>query len=83
MIGSNYYDHTVHYFDLRTGEESDITVGLFMDRLFDDLMFRMTKNPLVVVESLAEVGMTSVDKNYIANARAIRAFLRKIVDGKK
>lgn len=54
-----------------------------MDRLFDDLILRITKNPLVAAGAMTEVALTSVDTHYIANARAIRAFLRKIVEGKK
>ena len=54
-----------------------------MDRLFDDLIFRLTKNPLVTAEAMSEVALTSADTHFIANAAAIRAFLRKIVEGKK
>jgi len=85
LVGSEYLKPKLSYRDLSTGEESRLDVGQHLGRMIDDIMVRLTGNPLLAVNSeyFAEKEIFAVDKHFIHNVRVMREFLRQVVTDKK
>ena len=84
LVGAEYCFKKITHIGLEDGKEEQITVGVFMDRILNDIIYRMLNNPLISMhESFAEKEIFSFDTHYVANARTIRNYIRSIIEDKK
>ena len=84
LVGAQYCFKKLPHIGLQDGKEEQITVGVFMDRILNDIIYRMTSNPLISMhESFAEKEIFAFDTRYVANARTIRNYIRSIIEDKK
>ena len=81
LVGHEYcFKHTIPYLDLKTGECQQKTLSGVFENLIEDIIQRVTKNPFLSMHSsFAEREVFALDKYYIANCRALRGLILKIV----
>ena len=82
LIGNECcFNSKIPYQNLTTGEHSVKTIAAHFEVLLEDIMMRITKNPLAGMHSyFAEKALFSIDTRYFANCHAIRAYLLDIVE---
>lgn len=78
ILGPGTYYDKIQHINLSTGEKEMISVPLFMSRLMDDVMKRITQSPFAAVSPESE--WLAIDKHYANNCRTLRGYFGDIID---
>ena len=81
LVGPQHIKEEMEYTDLKTGAKSRIFVQEFLDRAFEDVITRVTKNPLLTFfhSLLKDRAITVTDGRYLANLNEAKQILRRII----
>lgn len=81
LVGSGHSLTKIPYVNLTTGERSEVTVSGVMNKLMEDIMMRLTTNPLAA--NFGESEIMKIDTYYFENCKSLRGYFTDIIENKK